>query len=154
VNAVAVQSDGKVLIGGYFSSVNGVTRLRIARLNGDGSLDVNFNPGSDSADSLVSAIGVQPDGKVVVSGQFMSLGGSARFGMARVNSDGSLDDAYQPQIRRSGVVNAVAVDSSGRMLAGGDFIEVGEVSRNGVARLNADGRWTADSTRAAGRTGW
>ncbi len=46
VFSVAVQGDGKVLIGGYFFSVNSAPRNRIARLNSDGSLDTGFNPGS------------------------------------------------------------------------------------------------------------
>ncbi|MEG0923252.1 MAG: delta-60 repeat domain-containing protein, partial [Comamonas sp.] len=63
VNSVAVQPDGKVLVGGAFTQVGGQTRNRLARLNADGSLDASFNP---DANGTVNSVAVQPDGKVLV----------------------------------------------------------------------------------------
>src|SRR5438093_11199815 len=76
VFAVVVQPDGKILIGGTFTTLspNGgaaVTRNRIARLNPDGTLDTSFNP---SADNPVLSIAVQADGKILASGGFTSIG--------------------------------------------------------------------------------
>src|SRR5207247_464044 len=70
VNAVALQTDGKVLIGGNFVTVNTISRPRIARLNTDGSLDTNFLNGVSGASAAVNAIAVQADGKVIVGGSF------------------------------------------------------------------------------------
>ncbi len=62
-----MQADGKILIGGFFSTVLGVTRNNIARLNTDGTLDTDFNP---NANGYVLAIAVQADGKILVGGSF------------------------------------------------------------------------------------
>src|SRR5437588_12536994 len=82
VRVVVVQSDGKILIGGDFTTLspNGgaaVTRNHIARLNPDGTLDTAFDP---NADSYVDSIAVQADGKILIGGDFTTLspnGGAA-----------------------------------------------------------------------------
>jgi hypothetical protein len=79
-----VQADGKVLIGGFFTSYNGTGRGSIARLNADGSLDSSFNPGT-GASSDVYALAVQADGQVLIGGQFTSYDGQTADGVARVN---------------------------------------------------------------------
>ena len=68
VTATAVQADGKILIGGSFSTVLGVTRNNIARLNTDGTLDTAFNPNANDA---VHSIAVQADGKILAGGFFL-----------------------------------------------------------------------------------
>jgi len=80
---------------GSFSSVNGVTRSRVARLNADGSLDTGFDPGS-GASSTVNAVAVQADGKVLIGGSFSSVNGVTRSRVARLNTDGSLDTGFNP----------------------------------------------------------
>src|SRR5438093_670306 len=97
VFAVVVQPDGKILIGGDFTTLspNGgaaVTRNRIARLNPDGTLDA-FNP---NANGTVYAIAVQADGKILAGGLFTSIGGQTRNRIARLNSDGTLETAFDP----------------------------------------------------------
>ncbi len=87
VRAVAVQPDGKILIGGDFTMVRGVARNRIARLNPDGSLDTAFDP---NANGIIYAIVLQPDGKILVGGQFSganSIGGQPRNRIARLDGD-------------------------------------------------------------------
>ena len=66
VYTLALQSDGKVVIGGGFNTVGGITRHHIARLNADGSLDTGFDPGTRVGGSVVGALAVQSDGKVVI----------------------------------------------------------------------------------------
>src|SRR5436190_5301507 len=80
VEVVLVQPDGKILIGGSFTSIapNGgsaVTRNRIARLNPDGSLDSTFNP---NANAVVYSLVVQADGKILAGGDFTTVGGQVR----------------------------------------------------------------------------
>jgi uncharacterized delta-60 repeat protein len=70
VRSLAVQADGKILLGGYFTSLGGATRNRIARLNPDGTLDSTFDP---NANSVVYSLAVQADGKILVGGYFTSL---------------------------------------------------------------------------------
>ena len=84
VYAVAAQADGKVLIGGDFTTVNGTGRNRIARLNGDGTLDTGFDPGA-GANYWVSAVAIQADGKVLIGGGFDTVDGTARKRIARLN---------------------------------------------------------------------
>ena len=81
-----MQPDGKVLIGGSFTSVNGTNRNRIARLNADGSLDSSFNPGT-GANGAVRAIVVQPDGNVLIGGNFTTVNGVLRPYVARLYGD-------------------------------------------------------------------
>lgn len=90
VQVVTLQQDGKALIGGSFTQVRDATRNRIARLNVDGSLDTSFNAGTGPND-LVKVIKVQPDGKILVGGDFKTWNGSVRSCLVRLNEDGSLD---------------------------------------------------------------
>ena len=71
VSATAVQSDGKIIIAGSFSGVLGVPRLKIARINPDGTLDAGFDPKVNG--SSVESVAVQADGKVLLGGLFSSL---------------------------------------------------------------------------------
>jgi len=138
VAALALQSDGKVDIGGNFTSVGGVTRSRVARLNADGSLDATFDLGP-TLNNPVSALAVQSDGKILIGGSFTSAGGVARNYIARLNADGSLDTGFDPGSGANKSVSALAVQSDGKVVIGGSFTRVGGVARNGIARLDADG---------------
>ena len=90
VETMAVQQDGKVLLGGNFTQLRGSSRNRIARLNGNGSLDAGFNVGTGPNGS-VRVIKVQPDGKILVGGAFTTWNGAARPCLVRLNEDGTLD---------------------------------------------------------------
>ncbi len=70
------------MIGGCFSSYNGRSRNRIARLNSDGSLDTGFDPGT-GADNWVQSVAVQSDGKILIGGGFTSYNGTSRNRIAR-----------------------------------------------------------------------
>ena len=84
VNALAVQADGKIVVGGGFTTLGEVARNRIARLNPAGTLDTAFDPG---ANNWVRALAVQADGKIVLGGDFTTLGGQTRNRIARLSSD-------------------------------------------------------------------
>src|SRR5207248_564862 len=102
----AFQPDGKILIGGSFTTVLGVTRNNIARLNTDGTLDMTFDP---NANGSVSAIAVQADGKILVGGTFNganSIGGQTRNRIARLDGITGTADSWDPNA--SGSVNAIA----------------------------------------------
>src|SRR5207344_1973953 len=95
--SIVVQSDGKLLIGGNFYSVNGTNRNNVARLTANGSLDSSFNP-TAGADNSVSSVVVQSDGKVLIGGSFTTVNGTNRCRIARLNADGGLDSSFQPGI--------------------------------------------------------
>src|SRR6185503_6622607 len=121
VLALATQTDGKIVIGGGFSSVDNVFRSRIARLNANGSLDTGFGLGS-GANGVVRAIAVQPDGRILIGGDFTIVNGSFRQRLARLNADGSTDFTFQANA--NGPVHAIAVQSNGRIVIGGAFSSV------------------------------
>ncbi len=146
VLAAAVQPDGKIVIGGSFTSVGGVARNYIARVNADGSLDAGFNP---KADSIVYCVAVQPDGKILLGGFFTSLqpngaaSATTRSRIARLNPDGTLDTGFNPNANNS--VFCLAPQPDGKILLGGGFTSLqpngaaSATTRNRIARLNSDG---------------
>ena len=135
---VATQPDGKVVIGGKFTSVNGVARNRIARLNPDGSVDASFNPGT-GANGEVQVVRLDASGRVLLGGSFSTINGTNRSGIARLNSNGGLDLGFNPGNGANATVWTIAVQADGRVLLGGDFTIVNANSRNGIARLTSTG---------------
>ena len=97
VDATILQPDGKLVIGGHFTKVNGVTRQSVARLNADGTLDATFDPGA-GPDFGIYGMLRQNDGKLIISNGFSQVNGVPReAGIARLNSDGSLDVSFNPE---------------------------------------------------------
>jgi uncharacterized delta-60 repeat protein len=140
IDSLALQHDGKILIGGPFTQYDGTARRNIARVNADGSLDETFDPGvGPNLGSSVYAIAVQPDGKIVIGGNFATYRGISRNGIARLNADGSLDSSFLPGAGVEGDVRAIALQSNGKILIGGWFDAYNGTLRNNVARLNAGG---------------
>jgi uncharacterized delta-60 repeat protein len=134
VNAVAVQRDDKIFIGGGESfGSNG-----IARFERDGRPDRTLNldmVGSSTAGGSVLAIAVQADGKILIGGVFTSVLGVPRVNIARLNSDGTLDTNFNPDIF-GGRVDAIAVQADGKIVVGGYFSYIGGQVRTGIARLD------------------
>jgi len=146
---LALQADGKVLLGGAFTSYNGTTRGYIARLNTDGSLDMTFNS-SVGAGSTIQAIAVQPDGKILIAGAFSTYNGTNRNRIARLNADGSLDAGFNPGTGANNLIYAMALQSDGKVLIGGQFTAVNGTSLNRIARLNANGSLDLSFTPGTG----
>ncbi|HKP02317.1 MAG TPA: hypothetical protein VJU77_03060 [Chthoniobacterales bacterium] len=132
VSAMAVQPDGKIVIGGYFELVAGVPRADVARLNVDGSLDTAFNP---SSNEYLRCIAVQPDGKILVGGLFTSIGGQTRFGLARLDPITGMADSFNPAVQNTSI-NSLATQADGKILVAGIFTSIGGQSRRGIARLD------------------
>lgn len=133
VIAMAVQPDGKVLLGGFFSWLNSQPQQGLARVNADGTTDPSF-PG---VSSLVNAIALQSDGKVVIGGVFGSVGSTTRSSIARLHPNGTVDAGFNPQL--DGGVSCLAVQPDGKILLGGWFGTVNGSPRSCIARLNPDG---------------
>lgn len=113
VLTMAIQPDGKIIIGGDFTTYNGTTRNRIARLNTDGSLDTTFNPGSGASHSIQTMV-IQSDGKIIIGGVFTSYNGTARNCIARLNADGSLDATFNPGIGVNNVIYTIVSTNTKR----------------------------------------
>lgn len=138
VTGVAVQPDGKLLIVGSFSEIDGVTRNNLARINSDGSLDGTFDPGS-GADGWIYRVYGQPDGKFILVGFFEKYNGVARQYVARINPDGSLDTSFKPTTGPNENVAAALFNQDGSITLGGGFLRFDTIRRVGLATVDADG---------------
>lgn len=133
----AIQNDGKIIIVGEFTTYNGVSRSKIARLNTDGSLDTSFDPGL-GANSRILTVAIQSDGKILISGYFTNYNGTNINRIARLNADGTLDSSFNVGTG-TGLVNVIKVLSDGKILIGGQFYSYNGININMIARLNSDG---------------
>ncbi|MCX8156409.1 MAG: hypothetical protein N3J91_08190 [Verrucomicrobiae bacterium] len=138
VRALAVQRDGKLIVGGDFTSVNGLPRNRIARLHVNGAVDTTFDPLQGFNDT-VHAVAVQADGKILVGGRFSRFDVTNRFGVARLNSDGRLDTFFARGTGANNPVHALAVHPDGRVAIGGSFNTFNSIERPSVAVLETNG---------------
>jgi uncharacterized delta-60 repeat protein len=138
VHCLQSQTDGKIIIGGNFSATSGLRRNHLARLLSNGTPDDAFDPGSGPSSEIL-ALAVQPDGKILVGGDFTSYNRIPRHRIARLNADGSLDTSFNPEPGPNAQVRSILVKPDGQILVGGWFARWGQTNRNGVALLNADG---------------
>jgi uncharacterized delta-60 repeat protein len=132
VYALAMQSDGRLLVGGDFASINGVARARIARMNADAIdvVDETFDPGADGA---VRALAQRADARIVVGGDFMTIGGTVRHRLAMLGADGAVQ-SFEHDVNAS--VRALALQSDGKIAFGGDFTSVDGLPHSHVARVS------------------
>jgi len=140
VNAIVVQSDGEILIGGEFTQVKGanasssLSRDGLARIQPTGTVDSDFNPNALGA---IGAVAVQANGQVLVGGSFSSIGGVTVSNLARLNTDGSVDTTFAPS--PNGLVTSIAIQSNGMIVFGGAFTYVGATPLDYIARVNPNG---------------
>ncbi len=138
VNILALQPDGKVLVGGFFTTYNGTAVNRICRLNADGSLDAGFGAGT-GFNNTVYTLALQPDGKVLMGGEFTSYNGTAVNRICRLNADGGLDASFSVGTGFNFTVFTLALQPDGKVLVCGNFTSYNGTSRVRICRLNADG---------------
>jgi uncharacterized delta-60 repeat protein len=152
VYSITLLSSGKVLLSGAFTNFNSLQRNYIVRLNADGTVDSSFDPGP-GADQVITTTTVQPDGKVLIGGEFALVDGQLRRHIARLNGDGTLDESFSPSPGLTlldpypypvHMVTAVQLQPDGRVLVGGSFNYANGVLRPGLARFNADGSLDQD----------
>lgn len=150
VRNMSLQADGKIIIGGYFKSVGGQPRHLVARLHPDGALDTSFNPGSGATDIIAGGIdgnvdpfvfwtAVQPDGKILITGNFRNYNGASSTGLARINPDGSRDTTFNVGSGLNSWGRHILVLSNNQILVSGWFTSYNGGSNNRMARINPDG---------------
>ncbi|MFC4509066.1 T9SS type A sorting domain-containing protein [Flavobacterium buctense] len=143
---VVAQSDGKIIIVGSFTNFNGVTRNRIIRLNEDGAIDNSFSIGL-GFNYTVNDVVIQPDGKIVVCGDFSTYKGLDQKKIARLLTDGSIDNSFNigtsfPNGTSSNDLQSpskMIVDSNGKLIIIGTFTSYNSSSRSGFVKLLPDG---------------
>ena len=138
VRTISIQNDGKLIIGGDFTTYNGISINRIARLNADLTLDTSFNPGT-GANFTVETTSIQSDGKIIIGGSFSTYNDIARKCIARLNSNGGLDLTFDPGTGVNNFINSTAIQNDGKIIIGGAFSNYNGTTKNNIARLNADG---------------
>jgi uncharacterized delta-60 repeat protein len=144
INSLIAQPDGKIVIAGGFAEYgdNDVPAPGIARLMGDGSLEssLTFNPGTGPV-GLMMGLTPQPDGRILICGDFTAFSGAPRNRIARLQPDGTLE-GFNSFLAGSGANNYVsctAVQPDGRIIVGGRFTMFDNQPRNRIARLQPDG---------------
>lgn len=157
----AVQADGKIVIGGYFTTYNGVTKNGIARLNADGTLDATFITGNGFLQASggigsVYDIKIQPDGKILVAGLFARYNGTDRYDLIRLNTNGTLDTTFNAGIagrvlpNDGGASNRLFVLPNGQILVGGQFWTWNGNASSSLVKINANGSFDSSFTSLSG----
>ncbi|MFM1874642.1 MAG: hypothetical protein RL266_379 [Bacteroidota bacterium] len=147
VRDIALQPDGKIVVCGSFSSFNGTSRNRIARLNANGGLDATFNPGT-GFNGYAQCVVVQSDGKLVVGGGYDQFNGVGRMRIARLNTNGSLDATFNPGTGFNLGVNAMVIQTDGKLIVSGTFSTFNGNPQGRIVRLNTN--CSIDGTFATG----
>jgi uncharacterized delta-60 repeat protein len=133
-----IQSDGKIVCGGGFTTYSGVSQNYITRLNSNGSRDTSFVIGTGFNQSVTS-IAIQSDGKILAGGDFTTYSGVSQNYITRLNSDGSRDTSFVIGTGFSSTVQSLAIQSDGKILAGGAFTQYSGTAQNRITRLNSNG---------------
>lgn len=148
INQISLQADGKILIAGQFNSYNNEPPDRIERLNSDGSVDPTFDTGS-GPDDRVNSVYQQTDGKIIITGDFLSVNGTESPDVARLNTDGSVDPSYSTGTGFNSYVYDPILLSDDKLLVTGYSTEYAGHPVTGVARLNMDGSYDVSFTPQA-----
>lgn len=148
VNVIRIQSDGKILVGGNFTSYNQQQNQFLIRLNSDGSIDNAFSMNSILGDQ-VKSIKILDNNKILIGGNFSfynPVNNQSFRGLFRLNEDGSLDSTFNHLQGIIHSVECVELQPDNKILIGGYFSSIFGISRGNIARLNSDG--TLDTTFA------
>ncbi|MCX6822413.1 MAG: hypothetical protein NTX91_00250, partial [candidate division SR1 bacterium] len=138
VSAMAVQSDGKIIMGGSFTTYRGVSKNYIIRLASNGTIDTGFNIGI-GLNSSVMAIAIETGGKIILGGNFTSYSGTSVNRIIRLYSSGIIDTGFSIGAGCNGVVNAIAIDTGGNIILGGAFGTYSGAVTTGIVRLTNNG---------------
>jgi uncharacterized delta-60 repeat protein len=150
VYSAGIQSNGKIVVSGSFSSYSGVSRNNIIRLHPNGKVDATFVIGSGFTGGYVQKIIIQPDDKILACGTFATYSGVTKNSIIRLNSNGSIDSTFNSGasgFTAGAVVYTMFLQSDGKILIGGSSFDNNGVTYNGVQstgnfmRLNSNGTW-------------
>jgi len=145
VHCMALQQNGGIVLGGGFTLAGSNSHTNLARLNPDGSVDENF-PSVPFFGSGVRAVAVHPEGKILLGGEFRSVGDQPRTNLARLLANGTVDETFN--ISANDSPRCFAFQTDGRILVGGGFTDLGGHAVGKIGRINIDG--TLDTTFSPG----
>jgi gliding motility-associated-like protein/uncharacterized delta-60 repeat protein len=139
VDVLALQADGKIVIGGRFTQIDGNSLGRIARVNSGGTLDLSFNVSGSGFNNAVRGMAVQTDGKLIVVGSFTTYNGTPVTRIVRLNADGSIDGSFNVGTGPNNSLNGIKLQPDNKIVVSGSFTAFNGTSLAGMARLNIDG---------------
>jgi len=145
VEAIKLQPDGKILVGGSFSTYVGVPCSNgIIRLEADGSVDTGFTAGA-GVTGIIITLTLQPDGKILIGGSFNQYNGNLSPNIVRINSDGTYDNTLSVGTGLSSIPLSILVQGDGKIIATGYFTTYKTINTVGrILRISSGG--TYDST--------
>lgn len=138
ITRTVVQPDGKIICVGKFTGYNSVNRRGIVRINSDGSVDTTFNPGTGFNNTILS-VAVQPDGKIILGGDFDTFDVYTRHKIIRLNPDGTNDLTFSIGLGFNNSVKSIAIQPDGKILVCGYFTLYKNATQNGLIRLLQNG---------------
>ena len=137
VRTAVLQDDGKLLIGGLFTNVDGLSRPGFARVDTNGAVDVSFAP---QVSGEPTHIEVLSDRRILISGSFTNVSGFSRPGLAILEADGTLDPSFVPTNQAGSTSPLTALLApGGAVMVSGTFTNLGGIPANRLARLLANG---------------
>lgn len=135
-----LQSDGKIIVGGSFTSYNGISAGRLIRLNTDGSYDASFNTSIGATTGIIYDIAQQLDGKIIIVGSFTKYNNATTNRVARILPNGTLDTSFLIGSGTTSNITNAAILRDGKILLTGNFTVFNGIPINRIVRLNDDGR--------------
>ena len=154
VSEIVVDSNGKILVGGNFTSYQGTGSNYLTRINSDGTKDTSFNNFGSGFDSHVYSIVVDSSGNIIAGGFFDNYKSSAQARLIRLNSDGSKDTSFNIGTGFNGIVYSLSIDSNAKIVAGGTFTSYSGSTQNYLVRLNTDGTKDTSFNIGSGFDSW
>jgi uncharacterized delta-60 repeat protein len=152
VKTLALQADGKLLVGGQFDAFDGISTPSITRLTTTGTLDPAFSPDPSLLTGSVDALALQPNGRILVGGRFTSTAPSAASNLIRLLASGQTDDTFAATAEPSSQVNTILVQPNGAIVLGGLFTTIGNQASIAIARLTAPNVLHVASAQLEART--
>lgn len=146
VRAIALEADGRIVVGGAFTTFDGIKQGGVTRLFANGALDSSFQTGA-GADGAVWSLAIHDDG-IYVGGAFSTFDGHGRSGIARLHDDGRVDAGFAPGTGANGAVYALLGERDGGVIAAGSFTSFDNESAHRIVRLTVAGG--VDTAFAAG----
>lgn len=144
IHSIALQPDGKIIIGGSFDFYNGTAIYNLARLNANGTLDTTLIAEKLGAHGTVWSLAIQNDNKIIIGVGFYSTRcGSYSGNVIRLNTCGAVDSTFKGYVCGS-LVKAIALQNDGKIIIGGNFWgyhnDIVQTYTDGIVRLNTDGK--------------
>ena len=127
-------ADGRVLIGGAFTQVEGLPRARVALLESNGTVDVSFDPGEGPNDQ-VYVVKSEADGNILIGGRFTRVNGTGRNRLARLTPTGLLEASLVNGGGFNHYVHALGLEADGKIVVGGRFTTYNGQAHGRIVRL-------------------